>query len=162
MQALSAASGVPVSTIKFYLRDGLLPTGTPTARNQAVYDERHLHRLNLLRVLTKVGGMPIETVRKVIVLLDNPWADPANTAVEVASLAAPPVTVDQVLAAAVELEVHLGPVAMKKYVQAAKLMEQAEIDICEGMDETGPLLTAVLGDALILAVRHELREGRAK
>ena len=41
---LSRQSGVPVATIKFYLREQLLPPGEPTGRNQAVYLDRHLRR----------------------------------------------------------------------------------------------------------------------
>jgi DNA-binding transcriptional MerR regulator len=40
---LSARSGISVPTIKFYLREGLLPPGSPRAVNQADYGEPHLH-----------------------------------------------------------------------------------------------------------------------
>ena len=42
MGELSRRSGVPIPTIKFYLREGLLPPGVATAANQADYDEEHL------------------------------------------------------------------------------------------------------------------------
>ncbi len=41
---LSRRSGVSIPTIKYYLRDGLLPAGRATAANQADYDEDHLRR----------------------------------------------------------------------------------------------------------------------
>ncbi len=63
---LSRASGVPIPTIKYYLREGVLPAGQPTARNQADYDESHLHRLRLIRVLVDVGGLGIAAVRAVL------------------------------------------------------------------------------------------------
>jgi DNA-binding transcriptional MerR regulator len=63
---LSRQSGVPVATIKFYLREQLLPPGTPTGRNQAVYDEAHLRRLNLIRVLTSVGQLDLTSVRSLV------------------------------------------------------------------------------------------------
>jgi DNA-binding transcriptional MerR regulator len=63
---LSRASGVSVPTIKYYLREGLLPPGRPTARNQADYDESHLHRLRLIRALVDVGGLGIGAVGAVL------------------------------------------------------------------------------------------------
>jgi DNA-binding transcriptional MerR regulator len=63
---LSRASGVSLPTLKFYLREGLLPPGSRTARNQADYDERHLRRVRLIRALTDVGGLSLATVREVI------------------------------------------------------------------------------------------------
>jgi DNA-binding transcriptional MerR regulator len=63
---LSRASGVPLPTLKFYLREGLLPAGSRTAPNQADYDDRHLHRLRLIRALTDVGRLPLASVREVV------------------------------------------------------------------------------------------------
>ncbi len=63
---LSRASGVPVPTIKYYLREGLLPAGQSTAPNQADYDEAHLHRLRLIRALVGVGGLGIADVAAVL------------------------------------------------------------------------------------------------
>ncbi len=63
---LSRASGVPVPTIKYYLREGLLPAGRPTAPNQADYGELHVHRLRLVRALVDVGGLGIAAVRAVL------------------------------------------------------------------------------------------------
>ena len=37
---LSARTGVPVATIKYYLREGLLPEGERTAPTQATYADR--------------------------------------------------------------------------------------------------------------------------
>ena len=63
---LSRASGVPVPTLKYYLREGLLQPGTATAPNQARYDERHLRRLRLIRALTDVGGLSLGAVHAVL------------------------------------------------------------------------------------------------
>jgi DNA-binding transcriptional MerR regulator len=63
---LSRVSGVPVPTIKYYLREGLLPPGSPTAPNQADYGEAHLHRLRLVRALMEVGGLGVSAVRAVL------------------------------------------------------------------------------------------------
>src|SRR5439155_716721 len=62
MSELSRASGVPIATIKFYLREKLLPAGRATAATQAQYDEKHLARLRLIRALVDVGGLPLAAV----------------------------------------------------------------------------------------------------
>jgi len=63
---LSRASGVPIPTIKYYLREGLLPAGESTAPNQAEYGDAHLHRLRLIRVLIDVGGLGIAAIRNIL------------------------------------------------------------------------------------------------
>lgn len=72
IQELSRRTGLPVPTIKFYLREGLLPPGraTPTSR-QRDYDERHVGRLMLIRMLTTVGRMSLASVREVLQAVDN-------------------------------------------------------------------------------------------
>lgn len=72
VSALSARCGVSIPTIKFYLREGLLPPGKPTARNQAEYDESHLERLRLIRLLTTVAQLGLAAVRDVLQAVDDP------------------------------------------------------------------------------------------
>jgi DNA-binding transcriptional MerR regulator len=69
---LSAASGVPLPTIKYYLREGLVPAGSPTARNQADYGPEHLARLRLVRALIEVGGLSVAAARDVLRAVDDP------------------------------------------------------------------------------------------
>lgn len=68
---LSRRSGVAVGTIKYYLREGLIPVGQPTAKTQALYGKPHLRRLRLVRVLADVGGLSIAQIREVIAVLDG-------------------------------------------------------------------------------------------
>ena len=72
LSELSARSGVPIPTIKFYLRERLLPPGTSTAPNQAAYGPQHLLWLRLIRVLTGIGQLSIAALRKVLQALDDP------------------------------------------------------------------------------------------
>ncbi|GAA3848589.1 MerR family transcriptional regulator [Saccharothrix violaceirubra] len=69
---LSRQAGVPVATIKYYLREGLLHAGERTSPNQARYDDTHLHRLRLVRAMVQVGGLSIAKVREVLGALDDP------------------------------------------------------------------------------------------
>jgi DNA-binding transcriptional MerR regulator len=68
---LSRRSGVPVATIKYYMREGLVPQGKRTSPNQAAYDESHLRRLRLARALIDVGGLPVAVARDVLQTLDD-------------------------------------------------------------------------------------------
>jgi len=69
---LARASGVPVATIKFYLREGLLPDGVRTSPNQAQYDDAHVQRLRLIRALVGVGGLSLAATRNVLGHIDRP------------------------------------------------------------------------------------------
>lgn len=69
---LSRVTGVPVATIKFYLREGLLPDGVRTSVNQAQYDGDHVQRLRLIRALVGVGGLSLAATRKVLRQIDEP------------------------------------------------------------------------------------------
>src|SRR5260370_33337848 len=68
----SRDSGVPVPTIKYYVREGLLPPGELTSPNQAQYDEFHLRRLRLIRALAEVGGLSIAAVRDLLAAAESP------------------------------------------------------------------------------------------
>lgn len=69
---LSARSGLPVGTIKFYLREGLLPAGRRTSRTTAEYDDAHLERLRLVRALGDPGGLDLAAIRGVLAAIDAP------------------------------------------------------------------------------------------
>ncbi|MGW8564823.1 MerR family transcriptional regulator [Isoptericola sp. NPDC055881] len=72
ISGLAERTGVPVATLKYYLREGLLHTGTATARTQAVYDATHVERVRLVRALTDSAGLSLGAVREVLAVLDDP------------------------------------------------------------------------------------------
>lgn len=71
MSELSQRSGLTVATIKFYLRDGLLPPGEATGATRADYDELHVRRLRLIRALVDVAGLRLEEVRDILAAVDD-------------------------------------------------------------------------------------------
>jgi DNA-binding transcriptional MerR regulator len=71
---LSERSGVPVATVKYYQREGLLPPGRKVTPRLTEYDEQHLARLTLLRILRDVGDVPVERLRAVLTALESPHA----------------------------------------------------------------------------------------
>lgn len=75
MAELSRRSGTPVPTIKYYIREGLLPPGTRTAANQAEYETSHVARIELIRALREVAGLPVATIRDTLDAIDRPGGD---------------------------------------------------------------------------------------
>ena len=71
MSELSQRSDLPVATIKFYLREGLLPPGAATGATRAHYDETHLRRLRLIRALVEVAALRLEDVRTILAAVDD-------------------------------------------------------------------------------------------
>ena len=87
---LSRRSGVPVPTIKYYLREGLLPAGELTSPNQARYSDDHLHRLRLVRAMVELGGLSIAAVREVLGALDDPEKSLHKAMGTISAAVAPP------------------------------------------------------------------------
>jgi DNA-binding transcriptional MerR regulator len=71
MAELSRRSGVPVATIKYYLRVGLLPPGEATSATRADYGEHHLHRLRFIRALLEVGEVPLAGIGRILAAVDD-------------------------------------------------------------------------------------------
>jgi len=68
---LSAATGVSVATIKYYIREGLLPAGEPIGPKKAEYDESHVARIRLIRILREVGDVPVARIGEVVAALSD-------------------------------------------------------------------------------------------
>lgn len=90
MAELSAESGVPVATVKYYLREGLLPPGERTSPNQARYSAAHVQRLRLVKALTEVGGLPLASVGAVLAAIDGDATPHETMGVVQDELAGPP------------------------------------------------------------------------
>lgn len=71
LSELAEQTGAPVPTIKFYLREGLLPPGTPVSRTQADYGPSHVDRLRLVRALREVAGLSVATIGEVLAAVDD-------------------------------------------------------------------------------------------
>ncbi|MEV0991733.1 MerR family transcriptional regulator [Streptomyces sp. NPDC049949] len=68
---LSRRTGVPVASIKYFRRQGLLPAGRATAATLAEYGEEHAERLRLIKALTTLGGLSIAATRDVLGAVDQ-------------------------------------------------------------------------------------------
>ena len=75
ISALAAEAGLPVATVKFYLRQRLLHPGIATSATQANYDESHVRRLRVIRALTGSVGLSVQQARTILELIDDPGDD---------------------------------------------------------------------------------------
>ena len=100
MAELSRRAGVPIPTIKFYIREGMLPRGDRIGRNQATYSETHLERLTLIGTLQQ-AGLSLAAIKQALQAMDTTDADrPDFMAIAVGALALPtPGAVDAATAA---------------------------------------------------------------
>jgi len=68
---LSNRSMLPLSTIKFYIREQLIPGPNLIRGTRAYYDARHLNRLKLIRKIQRQGKVPLSTIKEIIALVDH-------------------------------------------------------------------------------------------
>ncbi|WP_168625717.1 MULTISPECIES: MerR family transcriptional regulator [unclassified Cryobacterium] len=72
-------TGVPLATVKYYLREGLLMPGQATGATQADYDDAHVERLGLIRALIDVAGLSVKRAKAVIDVIEHPESDLVRT-----------------------------------------------------------------------------------
>jgi DNA-binding transcriptional MerR regulator len=70
---LADAAGVPVATVRHYLREGLLPEPVKTSRNMAYYPPQFAERIRLIKQLQEERFLPLKVIRE---LLDSGDRDP--------------------------------------------------------------------------------------
>jgi len=75
MKDLVRLSGVPKSTILYYIKEGLLPEPQKPKPNVHLYDESYLEQIAFIRYLQTHFDASIEQIRTV---LDNPDFDPGH------------------------------------------------------------------------------------
>lgn len=75
LKDLAAASDTSTASIKYYLREGLLPPGRRINATLAEYDDTHLARLQLIAALRRIVGTPVEEIRALVAMIDDPEED---------------------------------------------------------------------------------------
>ncbi|NEW53063.1 MerR family transcriptional regulator, partial [Nocardia cyriacigeorgica] len=71
MSELATRTGVPVPTIKYYLREGVLMPGRPTSATRAEYGEPHVKRIALIKALSG-HGLSLAKIKTIVGLIDSP------------------------------------------------------------------------------------------
>ncbi|MFJ4160836.1 MerR family transcriptional regulator [Microbacterium testaceum] len=154
---LSANSGVPVATIKYYLREKLLPEGERTSPTQARYGSAHVQRLGVIRALVD-AGVGIAGVRKVIGVLEEPPENPYDLLGAANAAVTPVVDGDLDLTAATALLERMGgspvdcfPDQLRAVAQALATLDRAGFTVPPTvMDSYVAHLTAI-GEAELAA-----------
>jgi DNA-binding transcriptional MerR regulator len=91
---LAERAEVPVATVKYYLREGLLPPGVTTSPRRAEYDESHVRRLRILRLLREIGGAPVSALQAIIDAVDDASLPMHDVLCRISDALSPPLTVD--------------------------------------------------------------------
>jgi len=63
---LAEGAGVPVATVRHYLREGLLPEGRKTSRNMAYYPPELIERIRLIKLLQEERFMPLRVIGELL------------------------------------------------------------------------------------------------
>src|SRR5215203_6889251 len=63
---LAERSGVPVATVRHYLREGLLPEPVKTSRNMAYYPPEFVDRIKLIKRLQEERYLPLKAIKNVL------------------------------------------------------------------------------------------------
>jgi DNA-binding transcriptional MerR regulator len=71
LKDLSGQTGVSSASIKYYLREGLLPAGETVNATRAQYSAKHVERLELIQALRRIVGLNIEQIRGLLTMADD-------------------------------------------------------------------------------------------
>lgn len=66
MKELEARSGIGRETIRFYIREGLLPEPERPKPNVAIYSEAHIRRLEAIRMLQRERFLPLSVIKRLL------------------------------------------------------------------------------------------------
>jgi DNA-binding transcriptional MerR regulator len=162
MAELAARSGLSVATIKYYLREGLLHSGEATGATRTRYDDSHVRRLRLIRALTEVAGLRLETVRQIIddIAAARSWHEAVGSAhVRLATADATPATdasrqrVDELLD---RQDWSLSPGSPQRELLARSLDALADLD-----HPVGDPLLDLYAEAMRPVAEHEVSSVRS-
>lgn len=72
LSELAARTRTSTATLKFWIREGILPPGELRNQTTAVYGEGHVERIALVRTLREEFDLPIARIRALVVRIDDP------------------------------------------------------------------------------------------
>ncbi|MBC7521438.1 MAG: MerR family transcriptional regulator [Sandarakinorhabdus sp.] len=77
MRELEKASGVGRETIRYYIREGLLPEPDRASRNSAFYNDDHIQRLRAIKRMQEERFLPLAVIRALLEAEDGDrWLAP--------------------------------------------------------------------------------------
>ena len=71
LKELSERTGVSAASIKFYLREGLLPAGRSVHATRAEYSGHHVSRLEVIQALRRVVGLKMAQIGSLLRMADG-------------------------------------------------------------------------------------------
>jgi DNA-binding transcriptional MerR regulator len=183
---LAERTGVPVHTLKFYLREGVLMPGRATSRTRAEYGEEHVSRVGLVRALVEHGRVSLSGVRAVVAALDAPpprrhdllgvahcalpgpatdgpvSAEVADVVADLGWRVAPTApalaSLSAAVAAARTAGVTLPAEQLRRYAQAVRGVAEVDVDAALATDDPAEALrTVVIGTVAVDPVILALR-----
>jgi DNA-binding transcriptional MerR regulator len=126
MKDLERAAGVGRETIRFYIREGLLPEPERPNRNVAWYDETFVERLALIKELQQKRFLPLHVIRAIVGADTPPSRDEVRTLLELDGKLFPAV------AGALEpAPERLSDVARRVRIRAADIRDFAAVGMIE-------------------------------
>ena len=153
---LSEQTGIPVATIKFYLREHLLQDGVRTSVTQAQYDESHVARLRLIRALLGPGGLSVAAAHQVIRAIEQP-PESVRDLLGVAAAAVAGPNLEDALRALAEAGFELPEGALDVYRDHMRQIAEFEIDNLPTDSPEAAVRYVVLGTVLLEPVILALR-----
>ena len=148
MRELEKASGVGRETIRYYIREGLLPEPDRASRNSASYSDGHVARLRAIKRLQEERFLPLAVIRSLLDADDGDrWLAPEAFPMLDAMLAAR-------LEAGGMARVSMAVVAGKLGIELRAITEHAETGMIT-VDADG---TMSARDAAIVGTINEVAE----
>lgn len=68
---ICAIVGITPATLKYYIREGLVPEGQRLVANRTEYSDAHVRRVRLVRALLDTGRLSISAAREVLDAVDS-------------------------------------------------------------------------------------------
>jgi DNA-binding transcriptional MerR regulator len=126
MRDLERTTGVGRESIRYYIREGLLPEPERTARNVAWYDDSFVERISLIKKLQKERYLPLAVIKGIV------GQDQALSAEETRTL----LDLDGKLVPAADREgvartEKLSALAKRLGLRAAEIRELAQVGVAE-------------------------------
>jgi DNA-binding transcriptional MerR regulator len=123
MKDLERATGVGRESIRFYIREGLLPEPRRPGRNVAWYDESFVERIKLIKELQQNRFLPLRVIKTIVA------GDAPPTPIEVQALGTLEGRLPQVVDAALEAPAErLSVLAKRTSLPVREIQELASVE----------------------------------
>jgi len=152
-------SGVPLPTIKYYIREGMLTPGESSVPRRAEYDESHLARLRLIHALTGPAHLSLAQVKAILHIIDAPHGDIADQLAQATAVLAGHDESDDTATTSYPRAERVVPLLGPEYraePPAVASLEQALVGVENAGLQPDPRQLAVYGEHMLAIARSEI------